>query len=107
MKKLIEFNTENGDCLIVEVDIVDLQTDEIIPVSRNDYIITKAQMTFERAIDNIKPVASTIISKLRSLGDKPDEVEVSFGIKMNAEAGAIVASAGLEANYLVKLKWKS
>jgi len=33
-------------------------------------------------------------------------VEVEFGLKMSAEAGAVVAAAGAEANYKVTLTWK-
>ncbi len=29
-----------------------------------------------------------------------------FGLKMNAEAGAVIASGGVEANYKVTLTWK-
>jgi hypothetical protein len=34
-----------------------------------------------------------------------DEMAVEFGIKLNAGAGAFIASTGVEANYKVPLKW--
>ena len=34
--------------------------------------VLKAQQTFEEALENIKPVASTIISKLRDLNQPAD-----------------------------------
>jgi len=66
----------------------------------------KAGQTFEQALDKIKPAASVIISRLRGLADPPDEIEVEFGLTLNAEAGAFVAAAGAEANYTVTLTWK-
>jgi len=38
---------------------------------------------------------------------KPDEVEITFGLKASGELGSLViAKAGVEANYSVKLTWK-
>ena len=42
--------------------------------------------------------------KLSSL--QPDRIEVEFGLKMNADVGAILASAGVEANYKITLAWE-
>ena len=57
-------------------------------------------------LDKIKPVASTIISKLHDLSTPADEVEVKFGLKLTAEAGAIFTSVGGEATYEITLKWQ-
>jgi hypothetical protein len=46
------------------------------------------------------------MTKVRSLNEPADEVEVKFGLKMSAELGAIVASGTAEANYEITLKWK-
>jgi len=54
----------------------------------------------------IRPAAQTIIQKLRALHDPPDEIEVEFGLKLNAQVGAFIAAAGTEANYKVTLTWK-
>jgi len=60
---------------------------------------------FEEALEKVKPAATAIICKLRDLRDSPDEVIVEFGLKMNANAEAIIASASAEANYWIELKW--
>jgi hypothetical protein len=69
--------------------------------------VLKAQQTFEEALDKIKPVASAIISKLRDLNQPADEVEVKFGLKLTADAGAIFASVGGEVSYEITLKWSN
>ena len=67
----------------------------------------KARETFEAALERIKPVAGTIIAKLRGLSDPPDEAVVEFGLKMSGQAGSVVvASAGNEAHYKVTLTWR-
>jgi len=79
----------------------------MIPAARGEPgVPEKAHQTFEAALDKIRPAAQTIIKKLRSLHDAPDEIEVEFGLKLSAEAGAIIAAGGVGANYTVTLKWK-
>ena len=100
MKRIVEFPLENGDSILIEVDE---QSDRI---GLGDEIIEKAQKTFESALNTIKPVASTILNKVRSLNEPANEVEVKFGIKMTAGLGAVIASGNGEVNYEITLKWK-
>jgi len=108
MKHLIEFPLEDGDVMLVEVEEDGAEEGGFVPASRGEgdkNVIEKATMTFQEAIDKVKPGAEAIIKKLRGLSDPPDEMQVAFGLKLNAAAGAIIASAGIEANYTVTLKW--
>lgn len=105
MKHIIQFPLDNDGVILVEVDEPELQ-DGVGRVARSGEIVEKATQTFDSAIDNIRPVAATIISKLRDLSTPPDEVEVQFGVKLNAAAGAVLASTGAEANFQISLTWK-
>ena len=78
----------------------------MVPAARGGDVVQRAGQTFEAALERVRPAAQAIIAKLRALHDPPDEIEVEFGIKMSAEAGAFVAAAGMEANYKVTLTWK-
>lgn len=104
MKRIVEFMLEDGGSILVEVDQSEDITD-IITAGNADEAILKASQTFENAIEKIKPAATIIISKLRSISEAPDEVEVEFGLSLSAEAGAFIASTGVEANYKITLKW--
>ncbi len=104
MQQLIEFPLADGGSILVEVDAP--EGGGLVPASRGGETVAKAQQTFEAALDKVRPAAGAIITKLRALHDPPDEVEVEFGLKMSAEAGAFVAAAGVEANYKVTLTWK-
>jgi len=106
MKRLIEFPLEAGGSIVIEVDEPEPEGG-VVRVARPGEVAEQARETFEAALERLKPASNAIIGKLRSLSDPPDEVVVEFGLKMNAQIGAVViASAGAEANYKVTLTWK-
>jgi hypothetical protein len=100
MKQLVEYELEDGSTIIVEVDLPEASIER---AGRGDQII-KAKERFGEALEQIKPVAQTVFSKLGSLS--ADEIGVEFGIKLGAKAGVIIASADTEANFTVSLTWK-
>jgi len=105
MKRLIEFPLEEGGTILVEVS--DSQPEEgIVKAARGDEVVMHASQTFEQALDTLKPAAGAVVKKFRLLPDAPDEVQVEFGIKLSAAAGALIASTGAEANFKVSLTWK-
>ena len=104
MKQLIEFPLQDGSSIIVEVEQPE---GGVVRAGRPGEVVAKAKETLEDALDKIQPAAQSIIAKLRGLHDAPDEIGVEFGIKLSAEAGAFIASAGVEANYKVTLKWSN
>ncbi len=101
MKRIIEFPLENGSCMYVEVDEPE---EGLTRVSHGD-VIEQAHQTLEKSLERVKPAAQVILEKLQSLSDSPDEIEVQFGLKLNAATGVVLASAAIEANYNVKVKW--
>lgn len=103
MPHLIEFPLEGGGSVVVEVTE---PVEGMIPAATPGEVVAKADQTFEAALDRVRPAAQAILRKLRSLEEPPDQVQVEFSIKMNLKAGAVVASAGAEANYKVTLTWK-
>jgi len=105
MKRLIEFPLEEGGSILVEVEAP--EETGMVPAARGERgVPERARETFEAAWEKVRPAAAAIVGKLRALHDPPDEVEVAFGLKMDAEAGAILASAGVEANFKVTLTWQ-
>ena len=54
----------------------------------------------------IKPLADAISSKLQDLATPPNQIQVEFGIKLNAQAGVILATTGGEAHIKVGLSWE-
>ena len=111
-KSLAQFRLSAEDDTTFLVEIEQPKTtrgDAIKRVAAIDtgQMVYEAQQTLEQALDKVKPVASTVISKLKSgLTTPADEVEVTFGLKLNAEAGIVFSSVGGEVTFEVKLKWE-
>jgi hypothetical protein len=108
MKRLVEFPSDNGN-ILVEVEDVGLPGETRRGLSTST-VIDRAQTSFEDALERARPMASSLVEKLRALGDSagnpPDEVQVEFGIVLSAEAGAVLAAASASANYKVTMTWK-
>lgn len=102
MKHLVEFPLEEGGNIIVEVD--EPEQEGTVRAGRGDTIV-KAKETLEEAFNHVLPATKGIVEKLRSLGNKPDEIEISFGVKLSTTAGAVIASASAEANFEVTVRW--
>ncbi|WP_310742296.1 CU044_2847 family protein [Microbispora sp. H13382] len=94
----------DGGAVIVETD--DRPAGGWTPASsRGDRVLYEAKQSFEDALAQVRGAAQ---AALRTFSDGvvgPDEVEVEFGVKMSAEAGAIIAKTALEGHLTVKLKW--
>jgi hypothetical protein len=105
MPDLVEFSLADGSVVLVEAE-------ELHPArvtrggGRDSGVVEKADRTFEAAVERVGPASAVLLERLRSLADQPEEVEVEFGIKLNAEAGAIIARTSGEANFRVAMRWK-
>jgi hypothetical protein len=56
-------------------------------------------------MSTIRAMAERVTATINSISERPSTVEVDFGLKLTAAAGALVASASTEASFLVKLTW--
>jgi Trypsin-co-occurring domain 1 len=103
MTELVRFDLEGGGSLLVEVD-----EDEpgIERASRADDLAVRASESLEHALEGIRTAADTTVAKLRGLAEAPDEVQVEFGIRLNARAGAVIARTEAEGHLQVRLAWK-
>ncbi len=105
MKRLLEFRLDDDGTIIVEVD--EPETGGTTRASRRPgEIAEEAKETFEQALSKIRPATEKVITTLRGLAHKPDEIEMEFGFNMSAAAGVVIASASTGANYKVTLRWK-
>lgn len=104
MKHLVEYPLEEGGSIVVEVD--EPESVGTVRAARDD-VIVKAKQTFEDALNGVLPVTKGLVDKLRSIGNKPDEIEVSFGVCLNTAVGAVIASASAQANFSVTMHWSA
>jgi hypothetical protein len=69
-------------------------------------IIGKSAQALDSAMNTIHHMARRVTTTIKDLAERPTEVEVMFGLKLDVEAGAIIAKTGGEASLNVKLKWE-
>lgn len=131
MKRLVEFPTEDGGSILVEVEDTprsgqgfgshgSLPSTSGSPSgttlrgfgsgrsseTTSPDMFERARISYEHALDRIQSAAETIITKMRDLSETPDEVSVEFGIKLSADIGAFLASTSAEAQFILRLTWK-
>jgi hypothetical protein len=106
MKRLVEFPLDEGGTVLVEVEEPSQG-----PVMRGfgkdqPSLVEKVDKTFEDATAAVTPAARSLIARLRSIDDPPDEVGIEFGVQLSAQSGAFVASVAAEANFKVSMTWR-
>jgi hypothetical protein len=101
----MEFPLDSGGKVILEMQ----EGPGALPVSALQDHVEEALASFEASLRSIQEIVARIGAKLRdAVPEKPAEVEVTFGIKAAAEMKAlVVAKAGGEANFTVRMKWKN
>lgn len=108
MKRLVEYRIgpEGTQTVVVEVD----EPIEGAGEERAGVLSWKSPKAvsedLEASFDRITPAADLLMAKLRGLAERPDEATIEFGVKLTAAAGAVLASAGVEANFNVTLTWR-
>ena len=109
MRRLVEFPSESGESVLVEVEDLGLGGETRRGLSTSA-VVERAQTSFEDALEKARPMALGLVGKLRAIadaaGNPPDEVQVEFGLILSAEAGAVLAAASAGANYKVAMTWK-
>jgi Trypsin-co-occurring domain 1 len=106
MSRLATFRLDDGRSFVAEVDDEIEIRNTMRGASTNEEMIVQSSQAFETAFDNIKKAAESMVARLCSLADPPDELAIEFGVKLSAETGALIAKAATEANFSITLKWK-
>jgi hypothetical protein len=106
-REVAQFALDDGTTFLVEID----EPQNRGAVNRisidTGQMVYQAKETLEAALDKVKPVASAVISKLQSgLATPADEVSVTFGLKLSADAGVVFSSVGGEVTFEVSLTWQ-
>ena len=105
MTRLVEFQVDDGDSILVEVE--DVESDELTPASKvPGEIAIRAEKTFGEALERIEPMIHKIKDKLDAATQPADEVEVKFSVKLSGELGAVLTKVGGEATYEITLRWQ-
>jgi Trypsin-co-occurring domain 1 len=99
--ELAAFELADGGSVLVEVDA----PDRVSRVGRRDDILRSVGRTFEETLATVRNAAAAALGQFQDMAHRPDEVEITFGVKLDAEVGAVVARTGVEGQLQVKLTW--
>ncbi|MCP4695350.1 MAG: hypothetical protein GY862_00670 [Gammaproteobacteria bacterium] len=102
-RQIVQFDMDDGSPVYVEVEEV---SGGPRLVSNSPGEAAQAQGKFTDALKYLEPAAKAVLDTFRNV-NQPDEINLEFGVKFNGKLGAILASAGTEANFKVSLKWKN
>lgn len=107
MPQLVEFPLEGGGSVFVEVDEVRSPDGAVRRGLSPTDLVAKADETVEAAFARVKPAATALVTALRDLVDAPDEIQLTFGIRLSGEVGAVIAKTSADANFEVQMSWKA
>lgn len=103
MTELVQFALRDGGAILVEVD---KPTTGIGTVGRDrDGVVRNLQETFERRLTDVRRAAGSALDIFRE-GLQPDEIKLTFGVKLTVEAGAVIARTEAEGHLAVEMTWK-
>jgi uncharacterized protein YfiM (DUF2279 family) len=100
--ELARFRLDGGGTVTVEVG----DPPRLAPAGRPPPIVREATATFERALADVRDAAGAALGQFQDMVHRPDSVEISFGIRLDAQAGALIAKTGAQGHFEVKLTWQ-
>lgn len=103
--ELARFTFEQGGSVVVEVDPP--RGTGMERTGRAADAVRDAAAGFERTLGDIRRAASVTLAQFQSMAQRPSEVQLTFGVKIDAQLGAFVAKTGGEANFAVTLTWRA
>jgi hypothetical protein len=103
--ELTRFDLEHGGSVVVEVAAPPGSGMERL--SRTADAVRDAGAGLERALGDVRRAASAALAQFQSMGQKPNEVQLSFGVKIDARVGAVIAQTSAEGHFEVTLTWKA
>ncbi|POM22761.1 hypothetical protein BTM25_49650 [Actinomadura rubteroloni] len=97
MGEVVKYELDDATQVAFEID----PGDEYRPVGTAEDVHGRVR----DAIDPAVRAARVVLERLKDAS--PDEVEVKFGVKVSGTANWLIAKAATDANFEVKLVWRS
>ena len=101
MKTLAEVNTASGTAKFDVDDVTGVGPENV--TRKDGAVVAKLDESVEEALASARPAAEAVVNTFRTLS--PDSVAVEFGLRIDAEAGAVFVKAGIGAHFTVTLSW--
>ncbi|TMU90065.1 CU044_2847 family protein [Streptomyces sp. DASNCL29] len=99
-------SSEDSDGAGAVVMEVEHTSSGIVRAARPGEVAGTAARTLSESFDQVRAAAAALLDRLTTLPSPPSTVEVELGVKINAEAGAVIAKTAAEGNFTVRLVWQ-
>ncbi len=101
MGSIVRFEISPGHDVLIETESAD---EGLVPAGRGDDGIVQAASRFAANLDGIRDAVAKAMETFEERLH-PDEIRVSFGISLTAEAGAVIAKTSLAGALGMELTW--
>lgn len=102
MPETVEFLLEDGTV----VHVSQAERTGGGPVGLGDHL-GRARQSLRQALAPVTAAASDVVDEFRAHTRCPDEIEVSFGVALDTQVGAIISTAKASTHLDVRLRWSS
>lgn len=104
---MAQFQVEDSDEVILVEFAPVAGVREVSRLTSPADIAEKSKEAIEDALKKMRGMAKKTVKAIRAIPatERPNTISVSFGLKLSAEGGAVLAKAGLEAGINVTMTW--
>lgn len=106
MVDYIETRTKDGTTIRIEVDFAAKSGTGFGHPAATKTPGEAAANAYDQTLETIRACANGVIATLQNLEALPSAASINFAIKIDAEAGAMIAKSMNEAQFKVALSWK-
>jgi hypothetical protein len=106
--KLLQFPSRDGGSVVIEVAAPPSAAGEVTRGwgEKGAMVVDQAEQSFEQAVSRVQPAILGLLDQLRTLPNRPDAIQVEFGVQLSAEVGAFIAGASTSGNFKVSMTWR-
>jgi hypothetical protein len=102
MDEVVEFTLDDGTTVAVESP----RRGGTSAVGVRDGLVASGK-TLREAMAPVTAAATQVMDGFRGLAQRPGEVEITFGVKLDGKFGGVIASASADAHLDVTLRWRA
>ncbi len=107
MVDYIETQTKDGTTIRIEVEEMSKTGAGFSrPSDTTDISDELSKNVYQQTLDTIRACADGVIDTVQNLEALPSAASINFAIKVDAEAGAMIAKSMNDAQFKVSLSWK-
>src|ERR1700733_7928950 len=107
MIEFTQFALDDGLTVTVASPATSTGESDLLPAGRHSGSgkATPAGQTLSQALRPVTAAAREVIDGFRALPGRPDEIEIAFGVNLDATFGAVLATAAVGTHLEVTLRW--